>query len=72
MCQVYSVFDRNAEEVVGMTGADFSYSRSIPHEIRYLIPLRGKLWVLQEVIFDLPGPFSIRSQYGRGCGHDWS
>ena len=31
MCQVYSVFDLNAEEVVGMTGADFSHSKSIPH-----------------------------------------
>ena len=59
MCQVYSVFDLNAEEVVGLTGADFSYSRSIPHEIRYLISLRGRLWVLQEVIFDVLGLLSI-------------
>ena len=30
-CQVYSVFDLNVEEIVGMTGANFSHSRSIPH-----------------------------------------
>ena len=31
MCQVYSVFDLGVVEVVGMTGADFSHSGSIPH-----------------------------------------
>ena len=31
MYQVYSVFNLNAEEVVGMTGADISHSKSIPH-----------------------------------------
>ena len=31
MCQVYSVFDLSVEEVAGMTGVDFSHSRSIPH-----------------------------------------
>ena len=31
MCEVYSVFNFNAEEVVGMTGADFLHSKSILH-----------------------------------------
>src|SRR5258706_3727966 len=51
MCQVCFVFDLAVREVVGMTGADFSHSRSIPNSIL----VWKRLWARLELIYDVPG-----------------